>query len=73
MAKAKFNELYPLAKEISLGSDGVTWGVWFKLDNKKLFHSIEHIDIDVEFETEIFYSKKIASKNPLQPSNLCLN
>ena len=74
MKRTKFTKLFPEAKNITLGSNGKTWGVWFKINGKKQFYSIEALEnTDIEFEIEIHHHKRIISDNPNQIQKICLN
>jgi len=55
--KTKFNKQYPEAYDIQIGSNGLVWGIWFKLPylNKRIFKSFnefqdEEGDIIERFE-----------------------
>lgn len=77
MKTTKFNKLFPKAKNIELGTNGIVWGVWFNLNNftsQKTFYPIEfQPDEDVLFEEEVITISSISGLTNSESQKICLN
>jgi len=74
--KTKFNDAHPNAYNIQLGSDGITWGIWFNLPHKKKvqFLPINGLQtINVEILQQLEFSPNMNDCLKEEDSKLCLN